>query len=45
LGQGTLSLTFPVVPAPSDYLGAHGVVDAVLVPVDGGPNVTFHPAF
>ena len=34
-GKGTMSITFSVVPAPTDYLGAHGVVDATLPSVDG----------
>jgi hypothetical protein len=26
-------------------IDVHGVVDATLAPLDGGPNVTFHAAF
>ncbi len=46
LGKGTLSVTFSVVPGPTDYLGAHGVVSATLPSVDGvaGP-VTLTVAF
>ncbi len=35
-GKGTLSVTFSVVPGPTDYLGAHGVVDATLEPTGLG---------
>lgn len=45
-GKGTMSITFSVVPAPTDFLGAHGVVDATLPAVDGvGAPVTLKVFF
>jgi hypothetical protein len=45
-GVGNLTLRFTQLPADGGLpIDVHGVVDAVLVPVDGGPNVTFHAAF
>lgn len=44
-GKGTLAVTFSVVPAPNDFLGAHGVVDATLPAVDGGAPVSLKVFF
>ena len=44
-GKGTMSIIFSVVPAPNDFLGAHGVVDATLPAVDGGAPVSLKVFF
>jgi hypothetical protein len=49
-GIGSFSMTFTRVPAgPTDYLGAHGVVDATLQPIVGSGGsplpVTLHVVF
>jgi len=45
-GVGNLAIRFTQLPADGGLpIDVHGVVDAVLAPVDGGSNVTFHAAF
>lgn len=47
-GTGTLAVTFSYVPGPTDFLGAHGVVNATLEPVAGSGYtlpVTLHVDF
>jgi hypothetical protein len=46
IGVGNLTLRFTQLPADGGLpIEVHGVVDALLAPVDGGSNVTFHAAF